>query len=141
METVDIFEKLNSYDKMKIVDLKKEFQRADEDDRNDIVDDIEHIIHPVLLDYAKELINKNGIPENGNGWGFRPSCLSKNQENIEIMLHKTECGKYKPSISSPYWNAPANGIDNDCAVPSAEEALAWGLAESYAYLFANKLFI
>lgn len=133
--TKEIFDRLhkNNKIKQKIQELQEEYCEVEEEETSNIVDDIRSTIYDEVLSFAKEFLIREGVPDDYEGWVF-----ALDQENdAEILLVKTKNKKYIPSVSSPCWEAKANCIDEDCAVDTPEEALAWGLSDAIANYFAN----
>lgn len=134
-----IFDRLTKSDKVKILELNQ--TRAESyglygEHDSDIINILEAIIRPKALAYAREVIKKDGIPKDGEGWVFRPSILTKADQDIEVMLCRTEDGRFIPSTCSSAWEAKANSVDDCLAVKGADRALAWGLTEAFAYYLA-----
>jgi len=138
----EIFDRLTKLDKVKILELNQ--TRAESyglygEHDSDTIDILEAIIRPKALAYAREVIRKDGIPKDGEGWAFRPSILTKADQNIEVMLCQTENGGFIPSTCSPAWEAKGNSVDDGCGVKDPAEALAWGLTEAFAYYLAGDI--
>jgi len=138
----EIFDRLTNLDKVKILELNQ--TRAESyglygEHDSDTIDILEAIIRPKALAYARDVIKKDGIPKDGEGWVFRPSILTKADQNIEVMLCRTEDGRFKPSTCSPAWEAKGNSVDDGCGVKDPAEALAWGLTEAFAYYLAGDI--
>jgi hypothetical protein len=138
----EIFDRLTRLDKVEILKLNKTYTknvRLYGEDDNDTISDLESIIRPKALAYAREVIKKDGIPKDGEGWAFRPSILTDADEDIEVMICRTGDGRFKPSTCSPAWEAKGNSVDDGCGVKDPAEALAWGLTEAFAYYLAGDI--
>jgi hypothetical protein len=138
----EIFDRLTQLDKAEILKLNKQYAETlsqyGEDDC-DTISDLESIIRPKALAYARDVIKKDGIPKDGEGWAFRPSILKDTDEDIEVMLCRTEDGRFKPSTCSPAWEAKGGSVDDGCGVKDPAVALAWGLTEAFAYYLAGDI--
>jgi hypothetical protein len=138
----EIFDRLTRLDKVEILKLNKTYKenvRLYGEDDNDTISDLESIIRPKALAYAREVIKKDGIPKDGEGWAFRPSILIDADEDIEVMIWRTEDGRFKPSTCSPAWEAKGHSVGDSLAVKDPAEALAWGLTEAFAYYLAGDI--
>lgn len=139
----EIFDRLTKADRSKILKLNKAYaeclnELAYAECLNEI-GDLEEIIRPKALAFAKEVIKQDGVPDDGEGWAFRPSILTKADSDIEVMLCRTDDGRFIPSTCSPCWEAKAGSVDDSLGVKDPEEALAWGLTEAFAYYLAGNI--
>lgn len=130
----DIFNRLSRSDVSKILKLN---QQSTEDDTNAY--EIEEIIRPAVLAFSREVINQDGVPENGSGWAFTPAFFRKRDGVIEVMLVRSYLDTFIPSTSSQCWEAKANSVDSSLGVKNPAEALAWGLGEAIAYYLAGDI--
>jgi hypothetical protein len=138
----EIFDRLTKLDKVEILKLNKTYGQHEEEygvDDSDTIFELSEIIQPKALAYARDVIKKDGIPKDGEGWAFRPSILEDKDEDIEVMLCRTEDGRFKPSTCSPAWEAKGNSVDDSLGVKDPAEALAWGLTEAFAYYLAGDI--
>jgi hypothetical protein len=138
----EIFDRLSKSDRSKILELKNAYEKCQRlygEDDSDSINDIESIIRPKARDYAKQLISRSGVPEDGHGWEFTPSIFAKGDGEIEILLCRTEDGRFVPSTSSPCWEAKAGSISSDFGFTDPALALAYGLTEAFAYYLAGDI--
>ena len=133
----EIFDHVSKPDRLKILRLNKE-NNADKDGDSDAIREIESIIRPSVWRYARDVIGQDGVPEDGEGWSFKPAIFRKKDGVIEVMLCRVG-NKYIPSTCSNLWEAKANSVDDSLAVPCAVDALTWGLNEALAYYLADDI--
>ena len=137
-----IFDRLSKSDRSKILELNNAYakcQRLYGEDDPDTINDIESIIRPKAQAYAKQVIRKDGIPPDGEGWEFAPSIFTKSDGVIEILLCRTEDGRFVPSTSSPCWEAKAGSVCSDFGFTDPALALSYGLTEAFAYYLAGDI--
>jgi len=138
----EIFDRLSKADRSEILKLNKAcvdcMAEYGEDD-NDTISDLEAIIRPKAFAFSKQVIKQDGVPDNGEGWAFRPSILTDKDDEIEVMLCRTDDEKFIPSTRSPRWEAKAGSVDDSLGVKNPAEALAWGLTEAFAYYLAGDI--
>jgi len=138
----EIFDRLSKADRSEILELNNtyaECMRLYGADDPDTIFDLASIIRPKAFAFSKQVIKQDGVPDNGEGWAFRPSILSKKDDDIEVMLCRTDDGKFIPSTCSPRWEARASSYDEACGCKNPAEALAWGLTEAFAYYLAGDI--
>lgn len=134
----DIFSRLSRSDVSKILKLN-ESNKGSEDYDGGEVGDIEDIIRPAILAFSREVIRRDGVPPNGEGWAFTPAFFRKRDGVIEVMLVRSYFDTFIPSTSSQCWEAKANSVDSTLGVKNPAEALAWGLGEAVAYYLAGDI--
>lgn len=138
----EIFDRLTKADRSKILRLNKAYAECLDqygEDDTDTISDMEEIIRPKALAFAKDVIKQDGVPDDGEGWAFRPSILTKADSDIEVMLCRTDDGRFIPSTCSPCWEAKAGSVGDSLGVKDPAEALAWGLTEAFAYYLAGNI--
>jgi hypothetical protein len=134
----DIFNRLSRSDVLQILKLN-ESNKGSEDYDGGEVGDIEDIIRPAVLAFSREVIRRDGVPPDGEGWAFTPAFFRKRDGVIEVMLVRSYFDTFIPSTSSQWWEAKANSVDSTLGVKNPAEALAWGLSEAIAYFLAGDI--
>lgn len=138
----EIFDRLTKADGSELLRLNKAYAESLDEygtDDPDIIYEIMEIIRPKALAFAKDVIKQDGVPNDGEGWAFRPSILTKADSDIEVMLCRTDDGRFIPSTCSPCWEAKAGSVGDNLGVKDPAEALAWGLTEAFAYYLAGNI--
>jgi hypothetical protein len=97
-------------------------------DPEDYVGEICDAIRKPIRQYVQNLLQIDGVPESGSGWGIGP---------IELLLVELEPGSYVPSVRGGAWDAPASswGVAFDTPI----DALSAGLEDAIAYELADEL--
>jgi len=89
--------------------------------------------YPKLLESAKSFVQGEGALTGGHGWVFQ---LANPSDSIEVLIVETADRKFIPSVSSDFWEAKANCIDDSLAKDTQAEALAWGLTDALSHYFS-----
>jgi hypothetical protein len=104
------------------------------DEPSEIRDRIINMMAPSVKRYAKNLFN-NPADKDEDSFEFFDSL---GNDQLEVFCVRRGKKGWVASVSTNYWDAPADTCDDSTCVPTPAEAFEWGFGDAMAYHFINE---